>query len=390
MTHEHDAALEIGRINYRNRGQPFGIKLADRRLHTYIIGKTGTGKSTLLERMVLQDIDLGHGLILIDPHGDLVERVLQRVSGQHAHRVVYFDVPNKHRSFGFNPLLRVPEDIRPVAASGLLNTFKMLWDESWGPRLEHILRNSILALIDQPEPNLADILRLLNERTFRLDAARHLTNEAVREFWLKEYEKYPSTFRAQAIAPLQNKVGAFLAHDRIRSILTATENTIDLHRSMAAGDVILMNLAKGRIGEDAASLLGALLVSTVGWTALTRTTIPEPMRRDFFVYLDECHSFATPSLINMMAELRKYRVNLVLAHQHLAQLSPELRDAILGNVGSMITFRIGPPDAEKLALQFGPEFDEYDLTRLPNHTMYVRMMVDGMPTPPFSGQGLAP
>ncbi len=388
MTLTLPPSIELGRINYRNRGQPFGIRLADRRLHTYIIGKTGTGKSTLMERMILQDIALGHGLILLDPHGDLIANILRRIPGREAHRVRHFDVAGKGHGFGFNPLLNVPEEIRPVAASGLLNTFKMLWDESWGPRLEHILRNSILALIEQPEPSLSDILRLLNERTFRMEVAHGLANEAVRDFWLKEYEKYPSTFRAQAIAPLQNKVGAFLAHDQVRGILTASANTIELRLAMAAGDVILVNLSKGRIGEDAAALLGALLVSTVGWTALTRTAIPEPMRRDFFVYLDECHSFATPSLINMMAELRKYRVNLVLAHQHLAQLSPELRDAILGNVGNMISFRIGPPDAEKLALQFGPEFDEYDLTRLPNYAMHVRLMVDGMPTPPFSAEAL--
>jgi hypothetical protein len=201
---------------------------------------------------------------------------------------------------------------------------------------------------------------------------------------MKEYEKYPAPFRAQAIAPIQNKVGAFLAHGRLRAILSQPKNSIRFRSSMDSGNVILVNLAKGRIGEDAAGLLGSMIVSTIAWTALTRATVPEPMRRDFFVYLDECQTFATPSLIDMMAELRKYRVGLILAHQHLAQLTPDLRDAILGNAGSTICFRIGPPDASRLSMEFGPEFDEQDLARLPNFHMYVKMMHNGAPTPPFS------
>jgi hypothetical protein len=384
MINFKEPVLEIGKTNYRNRGKPFGIKVEDRRLHTYIIGKTGTGKSTLIQNMVLQDIQHGHGLVLMDPHGDLVERVLERVPGDQLNRVRYFNVPDSSQEFGFNPLATIPESIRPVAASGLLSVFKKLWEDSWGPRLEHILRNAILVLIDHPDATLADIPHLLNEKSYRVQVARTCTNDSVREFWLKEYEKYPVNFRAQAIAPIQNKVGAFLAHGRLRSILSQPQSTIRFRAAMDAGDVILINLAKGRLGEDAVNLLGSMLVSTIAWTALTRATVPEPMRRDFFVYLDECQTFATPSLIDMMAELRKYRVSLTLAHQHLAQLSPDLREAILGNVGSILCFRIGPPDAGRLALQFGPEFDEYDLTRLPNYEMYVRMMLDGMPTPPFS------
>lgn len=384
MKNARSPVVEIGQTNYRNRGRPFGIKLEDRRLHTYIIGKTGTGKSTLIQNMVLQDIQHGHGLVLMDPHGDLIEKVLERIPGDQVGRVRYFNVPDSSQEFGFNPLATVPEEIRPVAASGLLSVFKKLWEDSWGPRLEHILRNAILALLDHPNSTLVDIPRLLNERIFRLQVVRTSTNESVKEFWLKEYDKYPANFRAQAIAPIQNKVGAFLAHGRLRSILSKPASSIRFRAAMDAGDVILINLAKGRIGEDAASLLGSMLVSTIAWTALTRAAVPEPMRRDFFVYLDECQTFATPSLIDMMAELRKYRVGLILAHQHLAQLGPDLRDGILGNAGSMISFRIGPPDASRLALEFAPEFEEQDLTRLPNFNIYVKMMHDGMPTPPFS------
>lgn len=376
----------IGRTNFRNQRRLFGIKQADRRAHMYIIGKTGTGKSTLLETLVRQDIQNGHGLALLDPHGDLVERVLESVPENRRDQVIYFNVPDSSRPLGFNPLESVPVSKRSLAASGLLEVFKKIWIDSWGPRLEHILRNALLALLDQPQATLTDVLRLLDDGAFRKLATFHTTNAQVRNFWVREYEGYPARFRSEAIAPIQNKVGAFLADPLLNQILSQPRSTFDLRRVMDEGKMLLVNLAKGKIGEDSASLLGALVVARFGLAGLSRADVPETQRRDFFVYLDEFQSFATLSLATMLSELRKYRVNLILAHQYLSQLEPEMRDAILGNVGTLISFRVGLSDAELLEREFGLPITAQDLVSLPNYHIYVRLMVDGVVTRAFSGE----
>lgn len=376
--------------NFRRRNQPFGIKLADRRAHMYIIGKTGVGKSTLLATLIKHDLDAGHGLALIDPHGDLVKRVLAEVPQERKADVIYFNVPDTAHPFAFNPLQHVAPARRPLAASGMLSVFKRLWDDSWGPRLEHILRNALLALLDQPQATLADILKLLDDAGFRRQAAGKVQNAQVRSFWLKEFEGYPSRFRAEAIAPVQNKVGAFLADPVLNRILTQHNSSFRLREVMDQGKILLVNLAKGVIGDDTASLLGALLVARLGLAAVSRADIPEEQRRDFFLYLDEFHSFTTLSLAEMLSELRKYRLNLTLAHQYLAQLDPKMRDAVFGNVGTMISFRIGAVDAELLAQEFHPEFSATDLNRLPNYQIYLKLMIDGMLSKPFSAITLAP
>src|SRR5438876_1248612 len=343
----------LGRIDFRDDRRIFGIKQADRRAHTYLIGKTGTGKSTLLENLAWQDIQCGRGLALLDPHGDLVERLLAAVPDQRKTDLIYFNVPDIARPLGFNPLEKVVAERRPLAASGLLEVFKKIWIDSWGPRLEHILRNALLALLDQPEATLAGVLRLLDDHAFRRSAMQYVANAAVRDFWLREYESYPARFRVEAIAPIQNKVGAFLTNPILRNIVTQAKSAFELRRVMDEGKILLVNLAKGRIGEDVAALLGAMLVSRIGLTALSRTDIPEENRRDFYVYLDEFQSFTTLSLANMLSELRKYRVGMILAHQYLSQLDPQVRDAILGNVGTMIAFRLGLSDAEILEANSG-------------------------------------
>src|SRR5436309_12000146 len=338
----------LARTDYRDHRKIFGIRQADRMAHMYLIGKTGTGKSTLLERMIAQDVRTGQGLALLDPHGDLAERVLAGVPAGRKDDLIYFNVPDVSKPLGFNPLERVAPGKRPLAASGVLEVFKKIWVDTWGPRMEHILRNALLALLDQPEATLADVLRLLDDRTFRRSAMVHVANAAVRDFWLREYESYPARFRVEAIAPIQNKVGAFLTNPILRNIVTQPKSAFDLRRVMDDGKVLLVNLAKGKIGEDVAALLGAMLVSRLGLAALSRTDIPEEDRRDFFVYLDEFQSFTTLSLANMLSELRKYRVGLILAHQYLSQLDLQVRDAILGNVGTMIAFRLGLADADIL------------------------------------------
>lgn len=376
----------FAKTDFRNGEKKFGIKRHDRRAHMYLIGKTGTSKSTLPETMILQDIDSGQGLALLDPHEDLVEKIAAKIPEKRKSDLIYFNVPDDTRIFAFNPLERVDPQKRSLAAAGLLEAFKKLWSDSWGPRLEHILRNALLALFDQPEATLADVLRILEDDAFRKNIAVMVANPQVRGFWLREYESYPARFRAEAIAPIQNKVGAFLANPRLYKILSQPKSSFDLRRVMDGGKILLVNLAKGKIGEDTASLLGALLVTSLGVAAFSRAEMREGDRRDFYLYLDEFQNFTTLSLANMLSELRKFRVSMVLGHQYLSQLELEIRDAISGNAGTIISFRLGLADAEILEKEFYPVFSEKDLIRLPNHHIYLKLMVDGMPSEPFSGK----
>ena len=387
---ENNEVVLFAETNFRSQQTRFGIKQADRRSHMYIIGKTGTGKSTLLETLIRKDIAANQGLALLDPHGDLVERVLAQLPDHRKEDVIYFNVADDSEPLGLNPLERVAPRKRPLAASGLLEVFKKIWTDSWRPRLEHIMRNALLALLDQPQATLADVLRLLDDRSFRRNAAAKVHQAQVRDFWLKEYENYPARFRIEAIAPIQNKVGAFLSNPVLGRILTQPKNTFYLRRVMDEGKILLVNLAKGKIGEDTAALLGALLVTRVGLAALSRADTPEASRKDFYLYLDEFHSFTTLSLATMLSELRKYRVNMIFAHQYLSQLDLQVRDAILGNVGTMISFRIGVADAEVLAKEFYPEFTIQDLISLPNYEVYLKLMINGMISEPFSAKTLNP
>lgn len=356
----------------------------------YILGKTGTGKSTLLETFIRQDIARGHGLALLDPHGDLVETVLAEVPEERRDDLIYFDATDSKHPLGFNPLDPVAPHYRPLATSGLLSVFQHIWADSWGPRLEHILRNTLLALLEQPSATLADIPRLLDDSSFRKQAATRISNEQVRNFWLKEYASYPARFRAEAIAPLQNKVGAFLANPLINRIVTQEKSAFRFRTVMDEGKILLVNLAKGKIGADTSTLLGALLVSRLGLAALSRADTPEAARRDFYLYLDEFHNFTTLALAGMLSELRKYRLNLILAHQYLAQLDERLLAAILGNIGTIISFRIGPSDAETITQEFAPEFSTTDLLNLPNYHIYLKLMIDGRVSTPFSAITLPP
>lgn len=400
-SHENNFASENGtvnennvtifaRTNFRNQPTPFGIKQADRRAHVYMIGKTGTGKSTLLETFMRRDVEAGNGFALLDPHGDLITKVLESVPENRKQDVVYFDVTDNNQPYGFNPLDSVPKSKRSLAASGLLSVFKAIWADSWGPRLEHILRNALLALLDQPKATLADILKLMDDNLFRKTVIGNITNEQVRDFWSKEYEGYPARFRAEAIAPIQNKVGAFLTDPILYRILTSPQTPLRLRQVIDSNKILLVNLSKGKIGEDTSSLLGALLVSRIWLAALSRANVPEDSRKDFYLYLDEFHSFTNNTLAQMLSELRKYRLNLILAHQYLSQIDPLVKDAILGNVGTIILFRIGPTDAEVLGQEFVPEFRESDLVNLPNHSIYLKLMIDGKISRPFSAETIKP
>jgi len=376
--------------NFRNQSVAFGIKHADRRAHLYLLGKTGTGKSTLLESLMLDDMRKGFGFALLDPHGDLVKKIKSQIPWSRKDDVIDFDVPDKSQPYGFNPLSNVSVDKRPLACSGLIQVFKHLWNDSWGPRLEYILRNCLLSLLDYPDANLADILKLLSDREFRKKVIPFISNNQIKEFWTKEFDKYPERLRAEALSPIQNKVGAFLSHPLLQKILTKPEKPLSLRKIMDEGKILLVNLAKGSIGEDTSNLLGSLLISRFDLAALSRADTPEAERRDYTLYLDEFHNFTTQSLVLMLSELRKYRLSLVLAHQYLTQLEPSIKDAILGNVGTIIVFRIGASDAEIFAQEFAPEFKLTDFTNLPNFHIYLKMMIDGKISAPFSAVTLPP
>jgi type IV secretory pathway TraG/TraD family ATPase VirD4 len=375
---------QFARVDFRRDRRPFGIKTEDRFSHIYIIGKTGTGKSTLMETMALQDLAQGNGFALIDPHGDLVERVFARIPDKRRSDVIYLNAPDPSQPYGYNPLRHVGADHIALAASGFMEALKKMWPEAWGVRMEHILRNVLMALLEQPAATMHDVLRVLSDSSFRKQVARSLKNETVRTFLEKEFERFSFGYRADGSAPIQNKVGAFLADPLMNRILTAPASDIHIRQIMDEGKVLLVNLAKGRIGEDSSSLLGALLVTTIGLAAFSRADMPASERRDFFVYIDEFQSFTTLALANMLSELRKYRVGFTVAHQYLHQLEPDIRHAVLGNAATVISFRVGAEDAPYLAREFQDQFEQIDLTQLPNYRIYLKLMIDGMPSKPFS------
>lgn len=388
----NDDLLILGRTNWREdrRRRLFGMREWDRFQHLYVIGQTGTGKTTLLQNLIWQDLKMGRGLAFLDPHGDAVEALVARMPPERRKDVVYLNVPDPDLKFGFNPLEAVPFEQRAFAASGIIEAFRNVWGTTWGPRLEHILRNALLTLLDQPEATLADLPKLFTDEKFLKAALPHITHPTNLEFWTKEFAKYPYRYRIEALAPVQNKLGAFLAQPPLFRVLTRPKSGYDLRDLLDRRKVLLVNLAKGRIGGDGAALLGALIVSRIGITGLSRQDVPEEARVPFFVYLDEFHTFTTTALAGMLSELRKYRLGLVLAHQFSAQLEQEVRDAVFGNVGTLISFRVGPDDAKALHRQFSPEFEDLDLVNLPDHDIYVRLLVQGAPARPFSATTLAP
>jgi type IV secretory pathway TraG/TraD family ATPase VirD4 len=378
----------LARVAFRTDRRVFGVRRDDRRSHTYIIGKTGTGKSTLLRTMVLQDITRGEGLALFDPHGDLIRDIERQIPPARSADVVYLDVPDRDLRFHFNPVAGIARDHRALAVAGLVEVFKKLWPDDWGPRLEHVLRNVIWTLVEAPGTSLGDVPRLLADKEFRRQLVEEIENPEVRSFWEDEFAKYSPGFRSVVIAPLQNKMGALLTDPTLRRIFTGEENTLDLRTLMDSGKVLLVNLDKGRIGDGPAAVLGSFLVAHIALAGLARSDQPEGSRRDFTVYLDEFQQFATRSLATMLSELRKYRVGMVLSHQYLGQIEPEIRDAVFGNTGTQIAFRISAADAAFLAREFSPTFSTDDFIALPRFHIYLRLMINGQTSKPFSAMTL--
>lgn len=382
--------IPFARTNARRPFRPVAIKHDDRFSHMYVIGKTGVGKTTLLETLLRHDIVLGNGCALIDPHGDFVERVAANIPADRRADLIYLDATDPTQPYGYNPLPRVGSEWRSLVASGLMEVLRKMWADAWGVRMEHILRNTLLALLDQPAATLADIPRLLNDKAVRGQILTNVSNEQVRQFWRLEYERYSPRYRADAIAPILNKTGALLSDPKLNRIFTRSDNQLRLRSVMDQGKILLVNLAKGKIGEDSAALLGGLLVTSLGLAAYSRASIPEEQRRSFFVYVDEFQNFTTLAIANMLSELRKFGVGMVLAHQYLHQLEPDIRHAVLGNAGTIISFRLGPEDASFIAREFEPYFDHLDLLNLPNRDICIKLMIDGTPSRPFSTTTLPP
>jgi hypothetical protein len=380
-----DPLIFIGRTKWRDLDKPFGLRGGDRRAHMYAIGKTGTGKSSLLEGMIRQDVLAGNGLALFDPHGDLAERVNAWIPETRRSDLIYLDVPDPDQPFGFNPLEGVVPLRRSLAANGIVETLKKLFDDAWGVRLEYILRSALLLLLEQPEATLADVVRLFHEKEFRKEAVERATNEQVKRFWTTEFEQYGKK-RSEAVTPIENKLGSLLVDPFVSRILTVKKSTFHPRELMDNGKVLLVNLAKGKIGEAPAMLFGGLLVTMLGLAGLARADSPQSERRDFFMYLDEFQTFTTLALVNMFAELRKYGLGLVLANQFLEQIDREVRSAILGNAGTLVVFRVGASDAQILVKELLPDLDPYELTLLPNRMFWIRPLVGGQSVEAFTGE----
>jgi len=388
--------LVLGETSFRNRNRQFGIKADDRRRHCYIIGKTGVGKTTLIENMVIQDIQNGRGMALVDPHGDPAENVINYIPNNRVNDIVNFDPSDTEFPVAFNVLETVdPSDPsfdqeKSLVSSGLIGVFKKIWADSWGPRLEYILRNTILALLDSPGNTLLGIPRIYVDKKFRKEIVDNVKDPVVRSFWVDEFANYNEKFRSEAIAPIQNKVGQFLSSSIIRNIVGQPKSTIDLQDIMDNRKILIMNLSKGKIGEDNASLLGAMMITKIQLTAMARARIPEQERKDFYLYVDEFQNFATESFATILSEARKYRLNLIIAHQYITQMAEEVRDAVFGNLGTIMTFRVGAFDAEFMEPEFLPTFEQTDLVNLPNYNAYIRLMIDGVTSKPFSMRCLRP
>jgi len=395
---EPPANLPTSDVNYfakttfRDRMAKFGIKKEDRRKHMYLIGKTGTGKTTIFKNMIIQDIQNGAGVAVLDPHGDLVRELLDFIPPERVKDVVYFDPSDNEWPIGLNPMELQDTTQKNLLGSALLSAFKKHFEYSWGPRLEYLLNNAILTLLEVPGTTLLGITRILADKNYQNYIVHKVQDPVLRGFWEGEYRQLMSNqrFHTEAIAPIQNKVGRFLTSSTIRNIVGQRTSSLDLDDIMNSGKILLVNLSKGQIGEDNANLLGSLLISRMNFTAMQRARILEEERRDFYLYVDEFQNFGSGSFASILSEARKYRLNLHLTHQYIEQLPEEMQKAVFGNIGTMLVFQVGAPDAFVLEKEFAPYFTAEDLISLDRYHLYVKLSVDGMTSTPFSALSLSP
>lgn len=384
----------FGDVNFRGQHKKFGIKVDDRRRHVYVVGKTGMGKTTLLENMVVGDILAGHGVGIVDPHGEFAEKMMEFVPKERLKDVIYFNPADIEHPIAFNPIESIDAEHRHLVASGLMGVFKKIWPDVWSARMEYILNNALLTLLESPDSTLLDVMRLLSDKDYRKVKVDQLKDPVIKNFWITEFARYAQKFETEATAAIQNKIGKFVSNPLVRHILGQSRSALDFRKAMDERKILIFNLSKGRIGEDNSALLGSMIITKLQLAAMSRVDLPEAERKDFYLYVDEFQNFATDSFANILSEARKYRLCLILAHQYIGQLVHELnfkvRDAVFGNVGTMIVFRVGAEDAEFLEKEFEPDFMATDLVNLPKAGIYLKLMIDGISSRPFSAKGLPP
>jgi hypothetical protein len=379
----------FAKTEFKNKETIFGLKQADKRRHSYIIGKTGAGKSTLIANMAIDDIRKDHGVGIIDPHGDLCDTILEYIPKRRMNDVVYLEPFDMVRPFSLNVLEIKNPQHKHLVSSGIVGIFAKLYADSWGPRLEYILRNVILTLLDIPGSTLVDVLAILANPTYRKKAIAQVTDPVIKTFWEKEFEKMPDRMKAEAISPIQNKVGQFVSARMIRNIIGVPKSSVDLEDIMNSGKIMILNLSQGKLGEDNAALLGAMIITQIQLAAMQRAFLPEEERRDFMLYVDEFQNFATSSFIKILSEARKYRLCLNLTNQYIDQLDETIRYAIFGNVGTLVSFVMGANDAEIFSKEYGGLYTPSDLVSLGKHEVVMKLSIDNMMSSPFPAKTLA-
>ena len=383
-----ETVTPIGITNFRNQRIPFGIKAKDRSGHIYCIGKTGAGKSTLLLNMAIADIQNNATTAIIDPHGDLANTLLTYIPIHRITDVIYFDTSNTKHPIAYNPLYNIPDSEKYSTAASILLVFKKLWIDSWGPRLEHILRNTIHSLTYYPNATLLDIQPMLTDYYFRKEVLSHIKDHSLQRFWYSEFEPLPPHTKAEHIASIVNKIGILSTNPIIKEVLSANASSFSIEEVFNSNKIFIANLSKGSIGEAGAELLGSLLITAFQTQSLRRNTIPVEERTPVYLYIDEIHSFMTEAFIDILSESRKYGLCLFITHQYTEQLSEEILHGILGNVGTIICFRIGARDAQMLEIEFAPIFTREDLISLPRYSIYIKLLIDGTTSKPFSANTL--
>lgn len=390
---DQDRITYFAQTDFRNKKANFGIKAKDRTRHVYVIGKTGMGKSTLLENMAAQDIMNGEGLAVMDPHGSMAEKLLEYVPEHRIKDVVYFAPFDTDFPISFNVLEDVGADKRHLVASGLMSSFKKIWVDAWSARMEYILNNILLALLEFPGSTLLGVNRMLSDKDYRKLVVDNVKDPSVKSFWVDEFAKYGDRYMQEAGAAIQNKIGQFTANPVIRNIVGQPKSSFDIRKMMDEKKILIVNLSKGRIGEQNASLLGGMLITKIYLGAMSRADVSnEAMKRlpNFYFYVDEFQSFASDSFADILSEARKYNLNLTIAHQYVEQMSEAVRAAVFGNVGTMIIFRVGSVDAEIFEKEFAPQFTSEDIVNLGIFQTYMRLMIDGVGSRPFSAVTMPP
>jgi len=398
MEEKNEKIIYIGEVNWRSKRTKFGIKNDDRRRHIYMVGKTGMGKSNLLENMAIQDILDGHGVAFIDPHGEAAEKLLDYIPSRRVNDVIYFNPGDVSFPTAFNVMEITNPEHRNLIAAGLMAVFKKIWPDVWSARMEYILNNTILALLEYPNSTLLGINRMFSDPDFRAKVVEKITDPVIKSFWINEYSRYNERYEQESTAAIQNKIGQFIANPLMRNIIGQVRSSIDIRKIMDEKKILIVNISKGMVGEDNSRLFGAMLITKLQLAAMSRQDIPEEKRTDFYCYVDEFQNFATDSFVNILSEARKYRLSLILANQYLGQLEEmsasgkitRVKDAVFGNVGTIIVFRVGAEDAEFLEPEFSPDILIEDFVNLGKYHIYIKLMIDGISSTPFSATTLAP